>query len=37
MIKEKLRSILTKIKNNKKKVIGITAFVFVLFGFKFLI
>lgn len=37
MIKEKLRSILTKIKNNKKKVIGITALVFVLFGFTFLI
>ena len=35
MIKEKLKNILTKIKNNKKKVVGITAIVFVAFIFTF--
>ena len=35
MIKEKLKNILTKIKNNKKKVVGITIGVFVVFIFTF--
>ena len=35
MIKEKLNSILTKIKNNKKKVIGITLGILVVFIFAF--
>ena len=34
-MKDKLKSILNKIKNNKKKVIGITAIVFALFIFTF--
>ena len=34
-MKDKLKSILTKIKNNKKKVIGITASVFAAFIFTF--
>ena len=35
MIKERLKNILTKIKNNKKKVIGVTAIVFAAFIFTF--
>ena len=35
MIKEKLNGILNKIKNNKKKVIGVTAIVFAAFIFTF--
>ena len=35
MIKEKLNGILNKIKNNKKKVIGVTAIVFAVFIFTF--
>ena len=34
-MKDKLKSILNKIKNNKKKVIGITASVFAAFIFTF--
>ena len=35
MIKERLKNILTKIKNNKKKVIGVTAIVFAAFIFTY--
>ena len=35
MIKERLKNILTKIKNNKKKVIGVTIVVFAAFIFTF--
>ena len=35
MVKEKLNGILTKIKNNKKKVMGATALVFAVFVFTF--
>ena len=35
MIKEKINGILNKIKNNKKKVIGVTAIVFAVFIFTF--
>ena len=35
MVKEKVNGILNKIKNNKKKVIGVTAIVFVAFIFTF--
>ena len=37
MIKDKLKSILNKIKNNKKKVIGVTAIVFAVFIFTFIV
>ena len=35
MVKEKINGILNKIKNNKKKVIGVTALVFAVFIFTF--